>query len=152
MEMTRPKYRLEKIIEEYRLRSKAELARALGLTTPASVWDILSRNPDVFNNIMLKRLISAFPELDPQWIKTGEGEMFQKGMSPRNIHFEMKQKSREDSLYGSLKDGSTQGRLDENVTELMREVDLLRRENAELRGELKATRELYKQLLKEFKR
>lgn len=163
--MTRPKERLQNIIDEYGLRSVARLARDLGLLTSSSIWDIFKKDPDQFSLVMIHRLKNNFPELNPDWVKTGSGEMFIGGFSPRqdnrgghhnrnvqnNIHTSGHEKIINPDGTVSIEPTGPQAGTGNSATDLKRENDALRRENAELRGELKAKSEMIEQLLATIK-
>lgn len=167
MDVIRPKDRLDMIVKIFHIRSKNELSRVIGLQTPSSVFDVMSKDPDKFSNPMAERLLDAFPELNPDWVRTGRGDMLLDGAEPRNVHLEMRQSIRGGhhnqtsqynfSLSGNEKIIKPGGEIQiepttslsetQSVAKLKRELETLRRENAELKGELKAKNELISMLL-----
>ena len=170
--MEKPKERLQKVIDEYGLRSVARLAHELGLKTASSVWDLFKKDPEQFNLPMIQRLQSSFPGLNPEWIKTGEGEMFVAGFSPRqdirgghhnrnsqyNFHMRGNEKIIKPDGTVSIEPTGPQTETGEYAANLEREVETLRRENAEkdrriatLEGEVKSKNEFIQQLLGKLK-
>lgn len=163
--MKRPKDRLQDVINEYGLRSIARLSRELGLKTASSVWDIMTKDPEQFNLPMKARLLASFPHLNPDWVKSGEGEMFLGGYSPRQDirgghHNRNVQNNIQTSGYEKIikPDGTVsieptgpQTGITKGAAEIMSENEMLRRENAELKGELKAKNEMIEQLLATIK-
>lgn len=163
--MKRPKDRLQDVINEYGLRSIARLSRELGLKTASSVWDIITKDPEQFNLPMTARLLASFPQLNPDWVKSGEGEMFLGGYSPRqdirgghhnrnvqnNIHTTGYEKIIKPVGTVSIEPTGPQTGITKGAAEIMSENEMLRRENAELKGELKAKNEMIEQLLATIK-
>lgn len=162
--MERPVARLRRIMKEYGI-SQHRLSQELGFRSPSSLSRIISMDPDQFDSSILYRIAARFPELNERWLSDGEGEMLKKGrafapvQSNRGSHHNVMNNIQ---AFGSQKIISPDGQVSiepimpqaqaEAVAELRRENEALRNENAELKGELKATRELYKQLLEVFKR
>ena len=71
----------EYLIETRKLRNQAELVRLLGLSK-GYVSQLMSGKREPSETIV-SSLCAQFPELNPQWIMTGEGEMTQKvGLRP----------------------------------------------------------------------
>ena len=71
----------EYLIETRKLRNQAELVRLLGLSK-GYVSQLMSGKIEPSETIV-SSLCAQFPELNPQWIMTGEGEMTQKvGLRP----------------------------------------------------------------------
>ena len=71
----------EYLIETRKLRNQAELVRLLGLSK-GYVSQLMSGKREPSETIV-SNLCAQFPELNPQWIMTGEGEMTQKvGLRP----------------------------------------------------------------------
>ena len=66
---------VEYLIESRKLRNQAELVRSMGLSK-GYVSQLMSGKREPSETIV-SNLCARFPELNPQWIQTGEGEMLQ---------------------------------------------------------------------------
>lgn len=178
--MDRPKDRIKKILIEYQLSGKA-LVSILGLRSSSSLSNILSENPDELNTSMTHRILENLPDLEPKWVKTGEGDMFREGVNisqlvGRNVirqgHHSIQgnrnvlnqiHTSGYEKIIGpdgtvSIEPTRPQTETGEYAANLEREVEALRRENAEkdheiagLKGELKSKNEFIQQLLGKLK-
>ena len=66
---------VEYLIESRKLRNQAELVRSMGLSK-GYVSQLMSGKREPSETIV-SNLCARFPELNPQWIQTGDGEMLQ---------------------------------------------------------------------------
>ena len=162
--MSRPKDRLDEIMKAYSLPTLLQFSIALGLKTPSSVLAIRREDPEKFNKTMIDRVLIAFPELNPEWLKTGQGKMFSPNKKPRDIHVEMLQKNKGGhnvqnnfALSGSEKIIDPDGRVSiepimphvksGDAAEMREEFEQLRRECMEWKARYETLRELYQELL-----
>lgn len=165
--MSTPKERLLQIMDEYSLTAN-RLAGLMGLKSSSSIYRYTG-NSDLkeFDTTIFHRLTTTFPELNPKWLESGEGSMLREGQSfnPRQDirgghHNRNVQNNIQTSGYEKIikPDGTVsieptgpQTGITKGAAEIMSENEMLRRENAELKGELKAKNEMIEQLLATIK-
>ena len=66
--------RIEKLLE-YSGLNVNQFAIKIGAKTPQGVRDILSGRTNGISSSMKRKILSCFPEVNPVWLLTGEGEM-----------------------------------------------------------------------------
>lgn len=66
--------RIQKIVE-YSGLSIPKFANHVGFKTPQAVRELLSGNTKTLSDAAQYKIKSAYPELNPIWLLTGEGEM-----------------------------------------------------------------------------
>ena len=71
--------RIDKILSYSRL-SIPKLATRIGAKTPQSLREILKGNTKNLSYEMSEKILLAFPELNREWLLTGEGEMLNGGI------------------------------------------------------------------------
>ena len=82
--MSRPKERIKKILAEYQISGKV-LTALLGLRSSSSLSNIISGDPDELNLSITQRILEALPDLEPEWVKSGQGAMFKEGVNIRQL-------------------------------------------------------------------
>lgn len=78
-------YRIDKLLEESKLNAPS-FARAIGCPTPQAIYDLLSGKTKSLSPSMQHKILSYMPEVNLQWLLTGEGEMLKptEGVAPRD--------------------------------------------------------------------
>lgn len=78
-------YRIDKLLEESKLNAPS-FARAIGCSTPQAIYDLLSGKTKSLSPSMQHKILSYMPEVNLQWLLTGEGEMLKptEGVAPRD--------------------------------------------------------------------
>lgn len=67
-------YRINKLLETSKLNAPS-FARAIGCSTPQAIYDLLSGKTKSLSPSMQHKISSYIPEINLQWLLTGEGEM-----------------------------------------------------------------------------
>lgn len=68
---------------EYSERNISEFSRFVGFKTPQAVRELIKGNTKTLSELAQSKILAAFPELNPNWLLTGEGEMLN-GISSQN--------------------------------------------------------------------
>lgn len=78
-------YRIDKLLKESKLNAPS-FARAIGCSTPQAIYDLLSGKTKSLSPSMQHKILSYMPEVNLQWLLTGEGEMLKptEGVAPRD--------------------------------------------------------------------
>ncbi len=74
--MTTAKERIEQILYHYALNPR-ELAMELGYERPQIFYDICSGKTQKISKTLAQRLMANFSELNPEWVRRGEGPMLE---------------------------------------------------------------------------
>lgn len=61
----------------------SELSRYVGFKTPQAVRELLKGNTRTLSEVAENKILAAFPEINKDWLLTGEGEMLKK-IHPKN--------------------------------------------------------------------
>lgn len=64
-----------KCILEYSGKNQSEFSRFVGFKTPQAVGSLISGKTKTLSMQSATLLMNAFPEIDENWLRTGEGEM-----------------------------------------------------------------------------
>ncbi|MDE7402758.1 MAG: hypothetical protein K2M87_05040 [Muribaculaceae bacterium] len=60
---------------KYSQKNISEFSRFVGFRTPQAVRELIKGNTKSLSEIAYSKIISAFPEINQDWLLTGEGEM-----------------------------------------------------------------------------
>ena len=77
--------RIQNIIN-YSHKSIPQLAAAVGFKTPQTIRSLLKRDTKTISDGVVLKLTSYYPEINKEWLLTGEGEMLKptEGVAPRD--------------------------------------------------------------------
>jgi len=65
--------RLKKIID-YLIETPNSFSKEIGLSTPTTIYDVIAGKRAI-TQALLKRVVSNYPNLNPEWLLNGTGEM-----------------------------------------------------------------------------
>jgi len=65
---------IDKLLKYSGLNAKS-FSERIGLERPQAIYDIQKGKTKNISSYMKNKIISVFPEIDPGWLMTGEGEM-----------------------------------------------------------------------------
>lgn len=71
------KHRIKSILE-YSGKNQSAFARFVGFQTPQAVRSLINGTTKTLSTASAMLLLHAFPEIDENWLRTGEGEMLRK--------------------------------------------------------------------------